>query len=94
MPVFSGMRYVVQYYRDSRDPIPRLSPSYRTYIQSLSPSRQSEVLEQSLEDINTLYHDLYVKRHGSDRYFQPMPMMDMLRDVPFNPSTHRQQYFH
>lgn len=93
MPVFSGMRHVVQYYRDSRDPIPRLSPSYRSYIQSLPPSRQSEILERALDDINTLKHDLYVKRHGNDIHFRPIDMMDMLRDVPFNPSTHRQQYF-
>lgn len=87
------MRYLVQYYRDSGDPVARISPSYRAYIQSLPPFKQSEVLERSLEDINTLRHDLYVKRHGHDRYFQPMDMMDILRDVPFNPSTHRQQYF-
>lgn len=92
--MFSGMRYVVQFYRDSGDAIPRLSPSYRSYIQSLPPSRQTDILERALDDINTLKHDLYVKRHGNDTYFQPMDMMDMLRDVPFNPATHRHKYYH
>lgn len=92
--MFSGMRYVVQFYRDSRDPIPRLTPSYRAYIMSQPPLRQSDLLEHALDDLNTLKHDIFVKHYGHDRYFRPENMMDILRDIPYNPSTHRQQYFH
>ena len=91
--MFAGRKYVRQLTRGIRDPVYTLTREYREFIKEQPPEVQLELMNRALEYITALNKKYYVKHFNHLPYFS-YSYDDIMRDLPYNTSTHRQKYYY